>query len=76
MKLDIPKTIELECPNCRHIGHHVDESEILTCGGCGLKLHKIEFIEQNKAKVKSKIDTKKITEDLIKELKKGLKKFK
>jgi protein PhnA len=76
MKIDIPKTVALECPSCNSTGHSIDDNQITTCGSCDLKLHKDELIEQNKSNIRSKINTKKIAEDLAKTLSKRFKNFK
>ena len=44
MKIDIPKTVALECPSCNSTGHSIDDNQITTCGSCDLKLHKDELI--------------------------------
>jgi protein PhnA len=76
MKLDIPKTVEIECPSCNAVGHSIDDYDITTCGSCGLEIHKDELIEANKPKIRQKINIDKIKKDLVKDLQKRFKNFK
>ena len=76
MKINIPKTIEIECPSCNTVGHSIDDSDITTCGSCGLELHKSELIEANKPKIRQKINLDQVKKDIVNDLKKRLKGFK
>lgn len=76
MKINIPKTVEIECPACDNTGHSIDDNEITTCGNCGLKLHKDELIEANKEKAIQKINPEQIAKDLKKQFEKKFKNFK
>lgn len=76
MKIDIPKTVEIECPACDNTGHSIDDNDMTTCGTCGLELHKDELIEANKEKVRQKINPEKIAKNLAKQLQKKFKNFK
>lgn len=76
MKLNIPKTVTIECPSCDSTGHSTDDNDITTCGTCGLQLHKDELINANKTKIRKKINPEKIKQDLVKELRKKFKNFK
>ncbi len=68
MKLNIPKTVYIECPSCDYSGHSTDINDITICCNCGLQLHKDELININKTKIEKKIE-----QDLMKELFKNFK---